>query len=616
MNLLLLMILLPLISFLCICFSNRKFPNFVYNFLGVFPIFICFILINYFYIHYFHDENQKFHQFFWTWMELNNIPINFSLYIDKLSIIMLEVITGVGFLIQFFSIWYMRKKNDIGRFFSYTNLFFSSMILLVLSDNLLVTYFSWELVGFCSYALIGFYYTISSNIKSSMKAFIVTRIGDLFILLAIFLLFVLFHTLNFSHLLKLSYHKNIYHDCIYLKLSMIFILLGALSKSAQFPLQVWLLKAMVGPTPVSALIHSATMITAGVYLILRISFLFEIFEEILFIVSILGVLTILIASISAIYENNIKKILAYSTMSQIGYMFLGLGMKLWGAVISYLVIHSFFKALLFLSAGVLISSCNNESNIFKISVSKRTFPFLYSCFLIGVLSLIACPFLTSSFYTKSLIISGIFNKNYYIFFFLAVFGSFLTAIYSSRMLFLIFFKSKKLKIKSFNNVYYFLPLLILSILSSFIGILSFHPLLQRLSFSEFLDLKKIFVELCVFSASLCGVIFSYYLYVLNFDVMKKQYKKMKKSRILKFFDKNFGLDYLYEFCFIKTFLFLKRIFFVDNIKKILDNCYCLLKLLNNNLIIFENKSLSFYILAIFTGTLIILCYFLLFLQLI
>jgi NADH-quinone oxidoreductase subunit L len=610
MNLVLLIILLPFIGFLLAAFSNKKFYNCIYNLIGVLPIFFCFLITNYLYIYYFYDQNIFFSKKLWTWTIINNFPINFGVYVDKLSLTMLEVITGVGFLIQFFSVWYMKKKNDLSRFFSYTNLFLSSMLLLILSDNLLLTYFSWELVGFCSYALIGFYYDNLLNVKYSMKAFIVTRIGDLFMLVGIFLIFLLFKTLNFSELNHDFYFINFLSNQKIFLLISILILLGAISKSAQFPLQIWLSKAMVGPTPVSALIHSSTMITAGVYLIIRMNYLFSTSNIILNLISFLGCCTILIASFSAIFESDIKKILAYSTMSQIGYMFLGLGMKLWNAVISHLVIHSFFKALLFLSSGALIIFCNNEKNILKMGGLKKSLPFLYFCFLIGTLSLTAFPILTSSFYTKGSIIFGILSKKNYIFFFISVLGSFLTALYSFRMLFLIFFNDCKLQLKFFNrNIYYFFPLLTLSIFSSLIGVILFRPTLDISIFSNFIHLNKILFESFLFFVSFLGIKIAHYFYILK-NKRFKQDSHEKFFYLFHFINNNFGLDYFYKFFFVNFFILLKKIFSIDYIKKFTNIFNILLVFSNNFLAVFETGYLHFYILSIFLGTLFILLYLL------
>ncbi|NIH40989.1 MAG: NADH-quinone oxidoreductase subunit L [Buchnera aphidicola (Periphyllus aceris)] len=609
MNLLFPIIFLPLISFLIIIFSKEKFSKVFYNFFGVFPTFICFVLTNYIFLNYFNSIDKNFENIFWNWIIIDKIPINFGFFIDRLSLIMLELITGVGFLIQIFSIWYMSKKFDLSRFFSYINLFIFGMIILVLSDNFLLMYLSWELVGFCSYALIGFYYQDLYNIKSAMKAFIVTRIGDLFILLAIFLIFLKYNTLNFVDLHSIfdkiqKVNMNYYQWIAFL------ILIGAIAKSSQFPLQTWLIKAMVGPTPVSALIHSATMITAGVYLILRTYFLFELSNKILFLISLLGSFTILISSFSAIFEKDIKKILAYSTMSQVGYMFLGLGMKLWIPVISHLFSHSFFKALLFLSSGSLIHSCYNEKNIFKMGGSRKNLLFLYICFIIGVFSLISFPIITASFYTKGSILWESFNQGYYFFFIIGFIGSFFTAIYSSRMFFLIFYRFQRKKFRLVKNFFHCFPLLILCLLSSFLSIILFYPMLKISILIDLLNFKKIIFEFFILIFSFFGVFLSYYFFVLKY---KKTFYFLNKKQYLnyfKFLENSFGLDYFYNNIFVKPFNYISKILSIDYIKNITKIFILIFKFLNIFLLIFENGKLNLYILSIFTGSVTIFLYLL------
>ncbi|CAL4319778.1 NADH-quinone oxidoreductase subunit L [Buchnera aphidicola (Chaitophorus populicola)] len=604
MNVLCLTVFIPLLSFILIIFSRKKFSNYIYNILGVMPVFFCFILINYFYINFF-SENSYIEKNFWTILSVNNFNITFGLYIDNLSLTMLQVITGVGFLIQVFSIWYMRKNIDLSRFFAYINFFISSMNLLVLSNNLLLTYVAWEIVGFCSYALIGFYYVEKKNIESAMKAFVITRIGDLFILLAIFLFLFQCKTLNFHELnaIALRYNTSLPWNDI-LTLSAFFIFLGTMTKSAQFPFQVWLTKAMVGPTPVSALIHSATMITAGIYLIIRMHNLFELSSTLLTLISIIGSITIILSSISAIFEKNIKKILAYSTMSQIGYMFLGLGMKFWNVVLAHLVIHSFFKALLFLSSGSLIFSCYNQMNILRMGGLKYNLRFLYIVFIIGISSLIALPLFTSSFYTKGSIIWDSFSKEYYYFFIVGIIGSFLTSIYASRLFFLIFYDDLNISIKKSNNFFNIFPLFILCILCSCLSIVYFRPFLNISIYYEITNLKKNIFEIFLSILIFLGIFISYYYFVIHKKNTLTVLKKHKNSVLLTLLKKNFGLDFIYSIFFVNLFIFLKKIFYIDYIEKIMNIFYFLLKISNKFLIKFQNKSLQLYILYIFLGIMI------------
>ncbi len=278
----------------------------------------------------------------WQWMAAGDFSTNFTLYLDGLSVTMLGVVTGVGFLIHLFASWYMRGETGYSRFFAYTNLFIASMLFLVLGDNLLFLYFGWEGVGLCSYLLIGFYYSNRNNGNAALKAFIVTRVGDVFMAFGLFILFQQFGTLNIQELLVLAPQK-FPEGNLWLTLATLALLGGAVGKSAQLPLQTWLADAMAGPTPVSALIHAATMVTAGVHLIARCHGLFTLAPDILELVGIVGAVTLVLAGFAALVQTDIKRILAYSTMSQIGYMFLALGVGAWDAAIFHLMTHAFFQ---------------------------------------------------------------------------------------------------------------------------------------------------------------------------------------------------------------------------------------------------------------------------------
>jgi NADH-quinone oxidoreductase subunit L len=317
---------------------------------------------------------------------------------------MLSVVTGVGFLIHMFASWYMRGEEGYSRFFAYTNLFIASMVVLVLADNLLLMYLGWEGVGLCSYLLIGFYYTDPKNGAAAMKAFVVTRVGRVPRFRAV-------HSLQRTGHAELprnggtgAAHFAAGNNMLWWATLM--LLGGAVGKSAQLPLQTWLADAMAGPTPVSALIHAATMVTAGVYLIARTHGLFLMTPEILHLVGIVGAVTLVLAGFAALVQTDIKRVLAYSTMSQIGYMFLALGVQAWDAAIFHLMTHAFFKALLFLSSGSVILACHHEQNIFKMGGLRKSIPLVYVCFLVGGAALAALPLITAGFFSKDEILAG------------------------------------------------------------------------------------------------------------------------------------------------------------------------------------------------------------------
>ncbi|MCR8923727.1 NADH-quinone oxidoreductase subunit L [Dasania sp. GY-MA-18] len=379
----------------------------------------------------------------WTWMSVANFAPGIAFYIDGLSIVMMSVITGVGFLIHLYSLEFMDDDSSYSRYFAYMNLFVAAMLLLVMADNLLLLYLGWEGVGVCSYLLVGFWYRDPANGKAARKAFVVTRVGDAAMALGLFLLFTELGSLDIQTLLLAADSKWQSGDLIP-TIATALLLGGAVGKSAQLPLHTWLPDAMAGPTPVSALIHAATMVTAGVYLIARHYSLFLLAPITLEAVAWIGLATLLIAAFTALAQQDIKRILAYSTISQIGYMFLALGVGAFSAGIFHLMTHAFFKALLFLAAGAVIHCLHHEHNIFKMGGLRTRLPIVFWSFLIGSAALAALPF-TSGFYSKDPILLSAWampNIGSYLWAG-GLLGALLTAIYSFRLVFVVFFGEAK-----------------------------------------------------------------------------------------------------------------------------------------------------------------------------
>ncbi len=376
----------------------------------------------------------------WTWFTLGGFAPSVGLYLDRLSLVMTAVITVVAFLIHVYSTRNMKGEEGYKRFFAYMNLFVGSMLVLVLADSLLLLYLGWEGVGLCSYLLIGFWYRDAANGRAAIKAFVVTRIGDTALIIGLFLLASSLGSLQIQELTQRA--VRLWAPGSLLPSAAAALLLGgAVGKSAQLPLQTWLPDAMAGPTPVSALIHAATMVTAGVYLIARMHPLFTIAPGVLLIVALIGAAGLLISAGSALVQHDIKRVLAYSTMSQVGYMFLALGVGAWSAAIFHFVTHAFFKALLFLSAGVVIQALDNEHDIFRMGGLRKTLPTAFWTFVIGAASLSALPFVTAGFYSKDLILRLVWASPRYGAWLWAAgaVGAFLTAIYSFRVVFVAFF---------------------------------------------------------------------------------------------------------------------------------------------------------------------------------
>ena len=325
----------------------------------------------------------------YTWIKAGEFTSQVSLVFDPLSLVFCFVITFVGALIHLYSVEFMKDDDGFHRFFAYMNLFIASMLILVLADNLLLLYLGWEGVGLCSYLLIGFWYKEPENGYAARKAFIVTRIGDTAMLLGLFLLFISFGTLNINELMTQLPQKWSTGSPLAV-ISAVLLLGGALGKSAQLPLQTWLPDAMAGPSPVSALIHAATMVTAGVYLITRTHVLFTLAPVVMTAIAVIGAITLLLAGFSALAQTDLKRVLAYSTISQVGYMFLAMGIGAWSAGVFHFMIHAFFKALLFLAGGAVIHLLNDEHDIFKMGGLRKKMPVVFYTFLIGGASLSAC----------------------------------------------------------------------------------------------------------------------------------------------------------------------------------------------------------------------------------
>jgi NADH-quinone oxidoreductase subunit L len=412
-----------------------------------------------------------------NWLNVGGLNINVSYQVDQLSLIMALIVTGVGFLIHVYSIGYMHGDKGFWRFFAYMNLFIFAMMNLILSDNFVLLFLGWEGVGFCSYLLIGFWYDKNfekgTTGDAAKKAFIVNRIGDFGFLLGMFLIYLTFGSLNFGEVFPRAASFNVPVSTF--NFIALFLFIGAIGKSAQIPLFVWLPDAMAGPTPVSALIHAATMVTAGVYMVARCSIIFASAPAILTIIAVIGAFTAIFAASIGLVQNDIKKILAYSTVSQLGYMFLAMGVGAFTSGIFHVMTHAFFKALLFLGAGSVIHSMHEEQNIQHFGGLKKYMPQTYFTFLIAALAISGIPPL-SGFFSKDDILLNTYANGQYILWFVGFATAILTAFYIFRLYFLTFegkerFGSQKHPHESPKLMT--IPLIVLAVLSAiggFIGI--------------------------------------------------------------------------------------------------------------------------------------------------
>lgn len=379
------------------------------------------------------------------WFNFGGLHIPFELRIDKLSSLMILIITGIGTLIHLYSISYMHEEECVGRYFSYLNLFCFSMLLLVLGNNLPLLFFGWEGVGLCSYLLIGFWYTETEKANAGKKAFIVNRIGDLGFLIGMFMLFQQLGTLTLPEISSLLANPEVVARIMpSVTLICLSLFVGATGKSAQMPLYVWLPDAMSGPTPVSALIHAATMVTAGVYMIARLSPLFELSPLALSVVAHVGAITALFAGSIAVAQTDIKKVLAYSTVSQLGFMFLACGVGAYQTAVFHLMTHAFFKALLFLGSGSVIHACSGEQDMTKMGALKKHLPHTHLTMLVGSLAISGIPFFSGFFSKDEILYSAIALPGGVSYLFvIGVLTAILTAFYTGRMMSLTFYGDKR-----------------------------------------------------------------------------------------------------------------------------------------------------------------------------
>lgn len=458
----------------------------------------------------------------WVWITSGALHVDFALRVDQLSAMMILVVTGVGFLIHVYSTGYMAHDEDVARYFAYLNLFMTSMLLLVLGENLLLLFVGWEGVGLCSYLLIGFWYTDDEKASAGKKAFIVNRIGDAGFLLGMFLLF---WTLGNSGVWTLSFSEIQQHaaslpvDVVTIICLLLFV--GATGKSAQIPLYVWLPDAMAGPTPVSALIHAATMVTAGIYMIARLHFLYSMSSTALAVVAAVGAATAFFAATIGLVQTDIKKVLAYSTVSQLGYMFLGLGVGAYTAGVFHLMTHAFFKALLFLGAGSVIHGMSDEQDIRLMGGLKNKMPVTFWTFFIACLAIAGVPLL-SGFFSKDLILEEAYNSplGSPLLWLVGTIGAGMTAFYMFRLLFLTFFGENRASHEVQHHIHespssMTVPLVVLAVLSVLGGYIPLPDFLSPMFGAHHEAETPFLVKYLPTVVGLGGIGLAYVMYVAN-----------------------------------------------------------------------------------------------------
>lgn len=558
-------------------------------------------------------------QVLWTWMSVAGFHPEIGFYLDALSVLMTLVVTFVSFIIHLYSAEFMIDDEGYSRFFCYMNLFVASMITLLLGNNLLLLYLGWEGVGLCSYLLIGFWYTDPVNGLAARKAFIVTRVGDSAMILGLFLLFHQLGTLDIQSLMQRA-SQQWPHGSVYATAAALLLLGGAVGKSAQLPLQTWLPDAMAGPTPTSALIHAATMVTAGVYLIARTHILYTLSPVGQFAVAVVGAATLLMAGFSALTQSDIKRVLAYSTVSQIGYMFFACGVGAWAAAIFHFMTHAFFKALLFLAAGAVINALHHEHNIFKMGGLRKELPVTFWTFLIAGCSLAGLPLITAGFYSKGLIIwSGwASTKGSPGLWAVGVIGVFLTSLYIFRLIFLVFFGEIKERVHLKPGWTMKIPLLVLGALSIVGGWVNLPPWLgNKPAFVDFLQLalpsltenragglSEFASESFVTLAFLVGLFFAW-LFFIKKRSWAVAISALSISRALhRFWFSDWGMDWLYDKVFVCPVNWFARADKSDWVDLIYDGIAGICRVSYRGLRATENGKVRWYAASVVVGTVI------------
>jgi NADH-quinone oxidoreductase subunit L len=517
---------------------------------------------------------HAYREVLWHWIAIGRFTPDVALRLDPLSLVMMLVVTFVGFLIHLYSAEFMEGDEGYSRYFAWLNLFMAAMLILVLAANLLFLFVGWEGVGLCSYLLIGFWYRDPANGRAARKAFIVTRIGDTAFVLGLIYLFLGLGTLDIAALTSRAQQVWPVGSGM-ASLAAALLLGGALGKSAQLPLQTWLPDAMAGPTPVSALIHAATMVTAGVYLIARMHVLFALAPAVQLAVAAIGAATLFLAAFSALNQHDLKRIIAYSTISQIGYMFLALGVGAWTAAIFHFMTHAFFKSLLFLAAGAVMMRIGDEHDIFRMGGLWRRLPVAFWSFLAGAVSLAALPIVTAGFYSKDIILlaawqsgpggSGLWAAGFV--------AAFLTALYIFRAVFIVFFGEMHTMPTSRYGWRVVVPLAILSTLALVGGLVETPAWLGGITaFSNLLaPVLPAYRGLASGSAaqatvmavdafvSVFGIAVAYLAFLRRPAVLTRLVAAPAAQELHRFWLAGWGFDWLYDRTLVRPFLALARL---------------------------------------------------------
>jgi len=615
---------LPLLGFLCISFFQKQLNGKTAGVIGSLTVLGSFIIS----CGLFFQLSEPATVGYFDWINAGSLKIPISFLIDPISIVMLLIITGVGFLIHVYSIGYMAHDAAFARFFSYLNLFIFFMLILVLGSNYVLMFAGWEGVGLCSYLLIGFWFKNTDYNNAANKAFIMNRIGDLGFLLGIILMFVTFGSVQFADVFGAA--KDLPDNQTTIVAITMLLFVGAMGKSAQIPLYTWLPDAMAGPTPVSALIHAATMVTAGIYMVVRSNILYSIAPSTLEFITIIGAATAIFSATIALAQTDIKKVLAYSTLSQLGYMFAALGVGAYSTGLFHVTTHAFFKALLFLAAGSVIHAMGGEQDIRRMGGLRKKLPVTYVVFLIGTFAISGVPPF-AGFFSKDEILAKAHEHSDLLFFVLS-FTSVITAVYMFRLLFLTFFGSFRGTHDQEHHLHesppvITIPLIILAVLSTaggFLGLPSvfsehhlfgryLEPVLSVAGSGNIAEASHLF-EYALMGISVVALLILGYLAFdrfakkqivppLNEDEFKPWYRLLYNK---------YYVDEIYEMIFVKPLYRISGFFYKILDLKVVDGAVNLVgKGVNKGSSVIrlaQEGSVGFYIFAMVTGIILMMLY--------
>ncbi|CAM2773553.1 NADH-quinone oxidoreductase subunit L [Flavobacterium succinicans] len=560
-NIALILVLAPLVGFLINVFFGKNLGKTVSGAIGTLTVLVSFIATFYFFGAV-NGSKESIQVSLFEWIQIGTFKVDLGFLIDQLSVLWLLFVTGIGSLIHLYSISYMHDDENMHKFFAYLNLFVFFMITLVLGSNLLVLFIGWEGVGLCSYLLIGFWYKNQEYNDAAKKAFIMNRIGDLGLLIGIFILGRQFNTLDYTTLktvIASASEINIYA----LSVAAFALFIGACGKSAQIPLYTWLPDAMAGPTPVSALIHAATMVTAGIFMITRLNFVFDLAPEVQNIIAIVGAVTSLVAATIGLAQNDIKKVLAYSTVSQLGLMFLALGLGAYEVAVFHVITHAFFKACLFLGSGSVIHALHGEQDMRNMGGLRKVMPITFITMLVSSLAISGVP-LFSGFFSKDEILLTAFHHNIPLWIIASV-ASIMTAFYMFRLMFLTFFQDFRGTAEQKHHLHespalITVPLIILAILATIGGLISLPgnswlnhyliPIVPKLATAEHhLGSTEYMLMALAVVGGLVGIAIAYFKYVKNNTVPPADSEITGFTKVV--YNKYY-VDELYDTLFVKT----------------------------------------------------------------